>query len=121
MASIILVAIYIDIAVNHFEGLLLDIFFLCGFASWMNQAGTNTLNLEICPADRIPTNILLLSTLTSPSVFVAAAIGTFGRELTGQLVRAAVLSAIRVKISYSDGRGYNRRLPGLRIRNVETP
>jgi hypothetical protein len=86
-------------AVNRFEWGFLAIFFLFGFAFYMNQVGTNTLSLEICPTDRIPTYISLLTTLISPSMLGAAVISTLVRELTGQFMPAALISATTMMLS----------------------
>jgi len=99
LARLILVAVSIGVAVNRFEWGFLVIFFLFGFAFYMDRVGTSTLSIEICPADRIPTYISLLTTLMSPSMLVAAVISTLVRELTGQLMPAALLSATTVMLS----------------------
>ena len=99
LARVILVAVSMVAAVNRFEWGFLAIFFFFGFAFYMNQVGTNTLSLEICPTDRIPTYISLLTTLTSPSMLGAAVISTVVRELTGQFMPAAFISAITVMLS----------------------
>ncbi len=99
MARIVLILVSLGGAVNPYEWGFLVIFFLLGAGFYIDQVGIFTLSIEISPADRIPTYISLLWTLSAPSMLVAAAISTVVRELTGQLMPAAFLSLIMVFLS----------------------
>jgi MFS family permease len=99
MARLILISVSLGAALNHSEWGFMVIFFLLGAGFYIDQVGIFTLSIEISPADRIPTYISLLWTLSAPSMLVAAAISTVVRELTGQLMPAAFLSGIAVFLS----------------------
>jgi MFS family permease len=99
IARAILILVSLGAALNRFELGFLAIFFLFGLGFYTDHVGVFTLSIEISPADRIPTYISLLWTLALPSMLVAAAISTVVREVTGQLMPAALLSALTVALS----------------------
>jgi len=99
LARILLVAVFLGAAVNRSQVGFSLIFFVFGLAFYLEQVGNSTLSLDICPEDRVPTYISLVSAITSPSMVVAAAISTTVQGLTGGILPAALLSAGTVALS----------------------
>lgn len=69
------------------------VFLLYGLSRACDLVGQQTLGLEICPLERLPTYQALMGTLSLPAMLMAAALATLLRELSTSLWPAAVAAA----------------------------
>jgi MFS family permease len=62
-------------AFTHHEWAFLTIFFLYGLALFMNQVGTATMSLEICPNERRPTYLAIIAFFTAATMLGVSLLG----------------------------------------------
>jgi len=99
LARSLFVTAFVAVALNRSQVGFMVIFFLFGAAFYLEQVGSSTLSVDICPQDRIPTYISLVSAVTSAAMLIAAALSTALRDLTTGLLPAAFVSAGTVALS----------------------
>lgn len=77
----------------------LGIFFLYGLALFMNQVGTGTLSLEICPKDRRPTYLAIIAFFTAITMLAVSLLSAAFWKLSGSFSVLALLTLVLLVLS----------------------
>jgi len=77
LARILLITAAIGMIFNTSEWGFRLLFCVQGFAFWLNQVGRLTMNIEICPPDRRPTFIAIMSMLTGIGMLTCSGISSW--------------------------------------------
>ena len=99
LARSLLVVVCLGAAANTSATGFIALFLVLGLAQYADKVGQWTLAVEICPADRRPTYISLLMTVSLPGMLVAMGLSTWIHDAWGLFHPAALVSAAALALS----------------------